>query len=96
MEIQKLFFSYHSVISDFITHKSQTLLQEFSQLLFYRYISMSFCRYFVSSCFDHKLRVWDVLPEPRTKDWFKVTEEVVSRVETAFYKGSWIDCQMRS
>ena len=37
-------------------------------------------RYFISGCFDRKLRVWDVIPDPTVLEWTQTTD-TVSRME---------------
>ena len=33
-------------------------------------------RYFISGCFDRKLRVWDIISDARTKEWVSLSETV--------------------
>ena len=36
-------------------------------------------RTFVTGCFDGLLRVWDVVPKPKVKEWLTIKEDTVRR-----------------
>eukprot|EP01038_Epipyxis_sp_PR26KG_P009525 gene9525-12831_t len=35
-------------------------------------------RYFVSGCYDRRLRVWDIIPEPMVREWAQIQQTITS------------------